>query len=69
MENAKKNLVFHFGLGRQASSLKIGYVKYASWKNIKRSNGALFDEYFLVAVDWNCRYQNFQLDQIILQKT
>ena len=27
MENAKKNLVFHFGVGRQASSLKIGYVK------------------------------------------
>ena len=28
MENAKKNLVFHFGVGRQASFLKIGYVKY-----------------------------------------
>ena len=27
MENAKKNLVFHFGVGRQASFLKIGYVK------------------------------------------
>jgi len=28
MENAKKNLVFHFGVGRQASFLKIGYVKF-----------------------------------------
>jgi hypothetical protein len=28
MENAKKNLVFHFGVGRQASFLKIGYVKW-----------------------------------------
>ena len=27
MENAKKNLVFHFGVGRQASSFQIGYVK------------------------------------------
>ena len=27
MKNAKKNLVFHFGVGRQASFLKIGYVK------------------------------------------
>ena len=27
MENAKKNLVFHFGVGCQASFLKIGYVK------------------------------------------
>ena len=27
-EKAKKNLVFHFGVGRQASSLKIGYVKW-----------------------------------------
>ena len=26
-ENAKKNLVFHFGVGRQASSFQIGYVK------------------------------------------
>ena len=27
MENAKKNLVFHFGVGRQASSYQIDYVK------------------------------------------
>ena len=26
MENAKKNLVFHFGVGRQASSYQIDYV-------------------------------------------
>ena len=31
MENAKKNLVFHFGVGRQASFLKIGYVKHGAW--------------------------------------
>ena len=29
MEKAKKNLVFHFGVGRQPSSLKIGYVNMA----------------------------------------
>ena len=40
---------------------------YVSWKNLRRSNGALFDQYFLVAVDWDHqgRYQNFQLDQIM----
>jgi hypothetical protein len=27
MENAKKNLVIHFGVGRQASFYQIGYVK------------------------------------------
>ena len=28
MENAKKNLVFHFGVGRQAAFYRIDYVKY-----------------------------------------
>ena len=28
MENAKKNLVFHFGVGRQASPYQIEYVKF-----------------------------------------
>ena len=27
MENAKKNLVFHFGVGRQAAFYRIDYVK------------------------------------------
>ena len=31
MENAKKNLVFHFGVGHQASFLKIGYVNSPYW--------------------------------------
>ena len=26
---------------------------YVSWKNLRRSNGALFDQYFLVVVDWD----------------
>ena len=34
MENAKKNLVFHFGVGRQASSFQIGYVKFC--EKVKR---------------------------------
>ena len=36
MENAKKNLVFHFGVGRQASSFQIGYVK--DWSEMKMTN-------------------------------
>ena len=38
-ENAKKNLVFHFGVGRQASFLKIGYVCLVfvkKWKKDRR---------------------------------
>jgi hypothetical protein len=38
MENAKKNLVFHFGVGRQASFLKIGYVNIFGLK-IKVKSG------------------------------
>ena len=30
MENAKKNLVFHFGVGRQAAFYRIDYVKNIS---------------------------------------
>ena len=31
MENAKKNLVFHFGVGRQAAFYRIDYVKCGSF--------------------------------------
>ena len=34
MENAKKNLVFHFGVWRQASPFQIGYVKRPSIYNV-----------------------------------
>jgi hypothetical protein len=35
MKNAKKNLVFHFGVGRQAAFLKIGYVKRFKTRTIE----------------------------------
>ena len=40
MENAKKNLVFHFGVGRQASSFQIGYVKQYELKVEKQPKSA-----------------------------
>ena len=57
MENAKKNLVFHFGVGRPASFFQIGYVKEKHTKPlwltqqfwtssfVTFSSGFLFDQF------------------------
>ena len=49
MENAKKNLVFHFGVGRQASSLKIGYVKQGEVERCVIKHN-FFENSFLVSL-------------------
>ena len=58
MENAKKNLVFHFGVGRQASFLKISYVKYAPLFN-KLEQFIIFLNEQSLYLQSRCIYNNF----------
>ena len=56
MENAKKTLVFHFGVGRQASFHQIWYVKNSFHKNLQLINyEILFRDTFLYAASVDSR--------------